>query len=298
MFGFIHGRAYDPELGRFLSVDPFITFPDNGQSLNPYSYVMNNPLKYTDPSGYTAEKAKPRLTLKERNKLKADGFSSARVVENDDGSRTVTAQKSTGNGYQEVSFSSSGQDGASAGTPTAPQRGGGNKGGGTPQEQIKQSAHDSIVAGAKASGGDDGLLTAKYGSITRDDDGNITNVGIICGRVCKMEGADYGRIKADQIARGIMRMNYLSSQTQLYDKLKWGGLYYGGLAAQELKAVWAAVPSDAKFALYMSAAEFLTQGDNAKMRGTKVQDSIKSQENKKQAKIKRKMRFKGFTFFF
>jgi RHS repeat-associated protein len=53
--GIIHmnGRAYDPELGRFMSVDPIITMPDNGQSLNPYSYVMNNPLKYTDPSGYT-----------------------------------------------------------------------------------------------------------------------------------------------------------------------------------------------------------------------------------------------------
>ena len=35
-----------------MSIDPFITFPDNGQSFNPYSYVMNNPLKYTDPSGY------------------------------------------------------------------------------------------------------------------------------------------------------------------------------------------------------------------------------------------------------
>ncbi|NQZ09404.1 MAG: VCBS repeat-containing protein, partial [Algicola sp.] len=53
--GLIHmnGRAYDPSLGRFLSVDPIVSMPDNGQSLNPYSYVMNNPLKYTDPSGYS-----------------------------------------------------------------------------------------------------------------------------------------------------------------------------------------------------------------------------------------------------
>jgi len=52
--GLIHmnGRAYDPELGRFLSVDPFIQFPDNSQSLNPYTYVMNNPLSGTDPTGY------------------------------------------------------------------------------------------------------------------------------------------------------------------------------------------------------------------------------------------------------
>ena len=55
--GLIHmnGRAYDPELGRFLSVDPFIQAPTNSQSLNPYSYVMNNPLAMTDPTGFAGE---------------------------------------------------------------------------------------------------------------------------------------------------------------------------------------------------------------------------------------------------
>ena len=55
--GLVHmnGRVYDPSVGRFLSVDPFIAMPDNGQSINPYSYVMNNPLKFTDPSGYTSQ---------------------------------------------------------------------------------------------------------------------------------------------------------------------------------------------------------------------------------------------------
>ena len=47
--GLIHmnGRVYDPNLGRFLSVDPVFEFPTNTQSLNPYSYVMNNPLSMT-----------------------------------------------------------------------------------------------------------------------------------------------------------------------------------------------------------------------------------------------------------
>ncbi|HEX5339860.1 MAG TPA: RHS repeat-associated core domain-containing protein [Gammaproteobacteria bacterium] len=54
--GIIHmnGRIYDPNLGRFLSVDPVFEFPTNTQSLNPYSYVLNNPLSLTDPTGYTA----------------------------------------------------------------------------------------------------------------------------------------------------------------------------------------------------------------------------------------------------
>ena len=43
---------FDPELGRFLSADPFVQFKHNQQSFNRYSYVLNNPLSFTDPSGY------------------------------------------------------------------------------------------------------------------------------------------------------------------------------------------------------------------------------------------------------
>jgi RHS repeat-associated protein len=52
--GIIHmnGRLFDPLIGRFMSADPFIQSPENLQSYNRYSYVMNNPLAYTDPSGY------------------------------------------------------------------------------------------------------------------------------------------------------------------------------------------------------------------------------------------------------
>ena len=53
----MNGRAFDYNLGRFLSVDPFIQDPGNSQSLNPYSYIMNNPLAGTDPSGYLPESA-------------------------------------------------------------------------------------------------------------------------------------------------------------------------------------------------------------------------------------------------
>jgi hypothetical protein len=50
----MNGRVYDYNLGRFLSVDPFIQDPGNSQSMNPYSYIMNNPLAGTDPSGYVS----------------------------------------------------------------------------------------------------------------------------------------------------------------------------------------------------------------------------------------------------
>lgn len=51
----MNGRIYDYQIGRFLSVDPFIQEPGNSQSMNPYSYIMNNPLSGSDPSGYFFE---------------------------------------------------------------------------------------------------------------------------------------------------------------------------------------------------------------------------------------------------
>ncbi|MFK2823087.1 RHS repeat-associated core domain-containing protein [Arcobacter sp. YIC-80] len=57
-FNLIHmnGRVYDPTLGRFLSADPHIQSPYDTQSYNRYTYVKNNPLKYTDPSGFFFKK--------------------------------------------------------------------------------------------------------------------------------------------------------------------------------------------------------------------------------------------------
>ncbi|MGJ8664286.1 MAG: RHS repeat domain-containing protein, partial [Marinicella sp.] len=52
-FELIHmnGRMYDFNNGRFLSVDPFI-HGVTSQGINPYSYILNNPLAGTDPTGY------------------------------------------------------------------------------------------------------------------------------------------------------------------------------------------------------------------------------------------------------
>lgn len=52
--GLVHmnGRIYDPGLGRFLSADPFVQAPTETQNFNRYSYVLNNPLSLSDPSGF------------------------------------------------------------------------------------------------------------------------------------------------------------------------------------------------------------------------------------------------------
>lgn len=46
------GRVMDGHIGRFLSPDPLVPAPNFTQSYNRYSYVFNNPLSLTDPSGF------------------------------------------------------------------------------------------------------------------------------------------------------------------------------------------------------------------------------------------------------
>ena len=55
-FPLIHmnGRVMDPIVGRFMSADPFIDDEFDPQGYNRYSYVRNNPLSYTDPTGFAS----------------------------------------------------------------------------------------------------------------------------------------------------------------------------------------------------------------------------------------------------
>ncbi len=47
----LNARVYDPTLGRFLSADPVVGDDTVPQELNRFSYVLNDPLSLTDPSG-------------------------------------------------------------------------------------------------------------------------------------------------------------------------------------------------------------------------------------------------------
>ena len=54
--GLVHmnARIYDPELGRFLQADSMVE-NDATQGLNRYTYVLNNPLSLTDPTGHLSK---------------------------------------------------------------------------------------------------------------------------------------------------------------------------------------------------------------------------------------------------
>ena len=51
----MNGRVYDPNVGRFLSVDPLIGDLGDSGAVNAYAYVSNRPLTATDPSGFDGE---------------------------------------------------------------------------------------------------------------------------------------------------------------------------------------------------------------------------------------------------
>lgn len=48
----MNGRLYDATIARFVSADPFIQDPMSTLAFNRYAYVDNNPMTYTDPTGY------------------------------------------------------------------------------------------------------------------------------------------------------------------------------------------------------------------------------------------------------
>ena len=48
----MNARIYDPSLGRFLQADTIVPSIYNSDAYNRYSYVYNNPLSLTDPSGH------------------------------------------------------------------------------------------------------------------------------------------------------------------------------------------------------------------------------------------------------
>ncbi|WP_405116038.1 RHS repeat-associated core domain-containing protein [Paenibacillus sp. FSL K6-1217] len=76
---YLRARYYDPSIGRFLNEDTYEGQIDNPLSMNFYTYVENNPLNFTDPSGHYKKSDDPALRALVKpfednyNKAKASG---------------------------------------------------------------------------------------------------------------------------------------------------------------------------------------------------------------------------------
>ncbi len=49
---YYNARYYDPTLHRFIQADTIVPDPSDPQTLNRFSYVNNNPVRYKDPTGH------------------------------------------------------------------------------------------------------------------------------------------------------------------------------------------------------------------------------------------------------
>ncbi|MCL1092086.1 hypothetical protein L2744_21300 [Shewanella profunda] len=78
-------------------MDPFIQSPTSTQSVNPYSYIMNNPLAGTDPTGYACEAATgTRICSKDIGDIKVKDVSKITITKNDNGSAKVSVTMNNG----------------------------------------------------------------------------------------------------------------------------------------------------------------------------------------------------------
>jgi|GEM_PF-3258170 len=99
---YFEARYMASNLSRFLSADPLYLIPDaippetlgrfltNSQMLNLYAYALNNPLKYTDPSGLDA--ASDIEKIDNANDLRDAAFTLVELVAKEDGLISDTAK--------------------------------------------------------------------------------------------------------------------------------------------------------------------------------------------------------------
>jgi RHS repeat-associated protein len=77
---YMQARYYDPEIGRFMSVDPARFDETNIHSFNRYAYANNNPYKFVDPDGANAVTAFGGLLYETGQFLTGNGFNGSRIL--------------------------------------------------------------------------------------------------------------------------------------------------------------------------------------------------------------------------
>ena len=160
----MNGRMYDYRLGRFLSVDPIISNPANSQSINPYSYIGNNPLSGVDPTGYMSvgtgcgEYSRCDVDLinpsdaalriyTPSNYYSGGGGGSNQIVPNADPT-TAGGPSDTARNQDTATHEDDRRDEVLLAQATPPRGGGRGRGGGRRPAQLPPESIEEIVAGA------------------------------------------------------------------------------------------------------------------------------------------------------
>ncbi|MCL1052027.1 hypothetical protein L2755_20750 [Shewanella abyssi] len=155
---------------------------------------------------------------------------------------------------------------------------------GSLQDQIKQQAHEGIQSVGKDLGySSEGSVDASWGSITKDDSGNITNANVSCGSSCQKAAADGHQFNVSRLDLQMfhMRKAYYTSQTEVakngYKAVEYGTFVFIGseiIAASAAK--WAFLKGSEKlayFGIIGEAASLATSVDGsaaAVMQGAKT----------------------------
>ncbi|MBI3716208.1 MAG: matrixin family metalloprotease [Betaproteobacteria bacterium] len=170
----MNGRIYEPLIGRFMSADPFVQDPTNGQSYNRYSYVLNNPTNFTDPTGYmmSLEATMRQKEEDAREQIIASGFY---VYNDEDGNRTLVFGTpvftlSTDGSMTIYAKDSGGASGGLAANPEGTSNG--NSPGGVPEKKSDTITVNLVPPAPKSDpNGVAGLMTDSkvYGPWTRQD---------------------------------------------------------------------------------------------------------------------------------
>jgi len=227
----MNGRVYDYNIGRFMSVDPFIHGVGNSQGINPYSYVMNNPLGYTDPSGYISKSVDDRRVGPEQ--LVANTFMQRPACH-----PSLPECQSNGS---EGGASNNGAN-ASPQNNTSPESATDIESEESKDDDFGTSRNDSGDSSKVSDGGTTMTpnyrgATAKFTDITTNDEGVVTNATITCNLSCQDESREIlsGRdlAKAD-LSMTMMRMNMQNAHSQASEALMWVfapvGATYSGFA--------------------------------------------------------------------
>ncbi|KZN37856.1 hypothetical protein N480_14025 [Pseudoalteromonas luteoviolacea S2607] len=236
----MNGRIYDYNLGRFMSVDPIIQSPGNSQSVNPYSYIMNNPLGGTDPTGYssacqskgTRQKSEPTPGCS--NVMNYDVGDVKNIEVYKDGSIKVNFNNGTDQSFANVTTIKSIPAGGGITSIGGQQAQAKQAGSSAIQNDIYTKSKSSLMEGAKdlgvnMSSMEEGVK-ARWGNISVDENNN-TSASIICGKSCQDEAKqrEIGRDLADaDLSMLQMRMNYQSMQSDVTRAFTYSAIGFGG----------------------------------------------------------------------